>query len=71
MEFVFDCHVYLKEKKVKLAMVEFIDYAISWWNQLVIYRRCNEERIIETWEEMKVIMRKRFIHIHYYGEIYN
>jgi hypothetical protein len=57
-------------------MVEFIDYAISWWNQLVIYRRCNEERIIETWEEMKVIMmkvimRKRFIHIHYYGEIYN
>jgi hypothetical protein len=52
-------------------MVKLIDYAISWWNQLVINRRCNEERTIDTWEEMKVIIRKRFVHIHYYGEIYN
>ena len=32
---VFDCHHYFKEKKVKLAAVEFTDHAIIWWDQLV------------------------------------
>ena len=35
VERVFDCHRYSKEKKVKLAMVEFTDYATIWWDQLV------------------------------------
>ncbi|KAJ4723235.1 Myosin heavy chain, fast skeletal muscle like [Melia azedarach] len=36
VEHVFDCHNYSEEKKVKLAVVEFIDYASIWWDQLVI-----------------------------------
>ncbi|GLU09579.1 hypothetical protein SLE2022_264310 [Rubroshorea leprosula] len=36
VELVFDCHNYSKEKKVKLAAVEFIDYAMVWWDQLVL-----------------------------------
>jgi hypothetical protein len=43
MEFVFDCHNYLETKKVKLAMIEFSEYAITWWDQLVINRRRNKE----------------------------
>uniref|UniRef100_A0A2N9F6W3 Uncharacterized protein n=1 Tax=Fagus sylvatica TaxID=28930 RepID=A0A2N9F6W3_FAGSY len=42
-----------EEKKVKLAVIEFTDYAIIWWDQLVMNRRRNHERAIETWEEMK------------------
>ena len=30
MELVFDCHNYSELKKVKLAAIEFIDYAIVW-----------------------------------------
>ena len=39
VEMVFDYHHYFEEKKVKLEMVEFTDYAIIWWDQLVTIRR--------------------------------
>ncbi|RDX92172.1 hypothetical protein CR513_25740, partial [Mucuna pruriens] len=48
VEHVFDCHNYLEEKKVKLAVVEFIDYASIWWDQFVINRCRNGERPICT-----------------------
>ena len=47
MEFVFDCHNYSEEKKVKLAVIKFSDDTITWWNQLVINKRQNKERPIE------------------------
>ena len=30
IELIFDCHNYSGEKKVKLAIVEFKDYALVW-----------------------------------------
>ena len=35
MEFIFYYHNYSKEKKVKLIVNGFIDYAIIWWDQPV------------------------------------
>jgi hypothetical protein len=70
VELIFECHNYSEEKRVKLAVIEFIDYAIIWWDQLVMNRRRNHERPIETWEEMKAIMRRRFVPSHYYRELY-
>ena len=32
MELIFDCHNYSEDKKVKLAVIEFTDYAIVWWD---------------------------------------
>jgi hypothetical protein len=49
IELIFDCYNYLEEKNVKLAVIEFTDYAIIWWDQLVTNRRRNQERPIETW----------------------
>lgn len=68
VELVFDCHNYSEEKKVKLAIVEFTDYAIVWWDQLVLNRRRYGERPIRTWDEMKTIMRRRFVPSHYYRD---
>jgi len=34
VEHVFDCYNFSKEKKVKLDVVEFTDYASIWWDQL-------------------------------------
>ncbi|KAK0572561.1 hypothetical protein LWI29_033492 [Acer saccharum] len=70
VELVFDCHEYSELKKVKLAAIEFTDYAIVWWDQLVVSRRRNGERPIETWGEMKAVMKKRFIPSHYYRGLF-
>ncbi|KAL6327536.1 hypothetical protein AAG906_021627 [Vitis piasezkii] len=61
VEFIFECHNYSEEKKVKLVVIEFTDYAIIWWDQLVMNKRRNYERPIETWEEMKATMRRRSV----------
>ncbi|KAH9792509.1 hypothetical protein KPL71_004153 [Citrus sinensis] len=70
MEFIFDCHNFSEVKKVKLVVIEFFDYAITWCDQLVISRRRNRERLIETYDEMKSLMRKRFVPNHYYRDLY-
>ena len=67
---VFDCHNHSELKKMKSAAIEFSDYAIVWQDQLVMTRRRNREYPIETWEEMKAVMRKRFVPSHYYRELY-
>uniref|UniRef100_A0A2N9I8K8 Reverse transcriptase n=1 Tax=Fagus sylvatica TaxID=28930 RepID=A0A2N9I8K8_FAGSY len=65
VELIFEYHNYSEEKKVKLAVIEFTDYAIIWWDQLVMNRRRNHERAIETWEEMRAIMRRRSVDDYY------
>ncbi|XP_052193846.1 uncharacterized protein LOC127802180 [Diospyros lotus] len=70
IEMIFECHNYSEAKKVKLAVIEFTDYAIIWWDQLVLSRRRNGERPIATWGEMKTLMRRRFIPNHYFRDLY-
>ena len=70
VEHIFECHNYSTKKKVKLAVIEFSDYALNWWDQLVISRRRNRERPIDNWEDMKAIMRKRFVPSYYYTELH-
>ena len=70
MELIFECHSYFEEKKIKLAIIELTVYAIIWWDQLVMNKRRNHERLIETWEEMKATMRRRFVPSHYYRDLY-
>ena len=56
---------------MKLAAIEFSDYALVWWDQLETNRRRNGEPAIQTWTEMKAAMRKRFVPSHYYRDLYN
>ncbi|KAL4308841.1 hypothetical protein GQ457_01G019050 [Hibiscus cannabinus] len=71
IDHIFECHNYSELKKVKLAAIEFVDYALIWWDQLTSSRRRNGERPISTWNEMKAIMRRRFIPTHYHRELFN
>ncbi|RDY04211.1 hypothetical protein CR513_12107, partial [Mucuna pruriens] len=57
----FSCQIYLEGKKVKLAALEFIDYVLVWWDQMQRERVRYEERLVRTWEEMKAIIRRRFV----------
>uniref|UniRef100_A0A2N9H2J3 Retrotransposon gag domain-containing protein n=1 Tax=Fagus sylvatica TaxID=28930 RepID=A0A2N9H2J3_FAGSY len=70
IDLVFDYYNYSEEKKVKLAVIEFTNYAIIWWDQLVTNRRRNNERPVETWGELKAIMRQRFVPSHFYRDLY-
>ena len=35
VDLVFDCNHYPEHKKIKLAALEFTDYAIIWWDKLI------------------------------------
>ncbi|XP_065866582.1 uncharacterized protein [Euphorbia lathyris] len=70
IELLFDCHNYSEEKKVRAAVIEFTDYALVWWDQLVTSRFRSREPQIDTWGEMKAVMRKRFVPNDYYDGLY-
>lgn len=64
------CHNYSGEKKVKLVVIDFTNYAIIWWDKLVLSKKKNHEKSIDTQDEMKAIMRRKFIPSHYYWDLY-
>nr|XP_027093618.1 uncharacterized protein LOC113714019 [Coffea arabica] len=70
IELVYECHTYSEEQKVKLAALEFTDYASIWWDQLRLSRRRNRERAVETWDEMRSLMRKRFVPSYYSRDLH-
>jgi hypothetical protein len=70
VDWIFYCHSYSKQKKkVKLVIIEFTEYALIWWDQIVISRRRNGERPVQIWGEIKVLM-IRFVSNHYYRDLY-
>ena len=46
IELIFDCNHYTESQKVKLAAIEFTDYAAVWWDQLRIKQRKQEDSAI-------------------------
>ncbi|KAK9010369.1 hypothetical protein V6N11_036880 [Hibiscus sabdariffa] len=70
VEHVFECYNYSEQKKVRLAAMEFVDYALIWWDQLLLSRRRTGEGPVATWTEMKRIIRKRFVPSHYHRELF-
>jgi len=70
VDWIFYCNIYSEQKKVKLVIIEFTEYALIWWDQIVISKRRNGEQPIRTWGEMKVLMRRRFVPNHYYRDLY-
>ncbi|XP_027368282.1 uncharacterized protein LOC113874249 [Abrus precatorius] len=70
IEQVFSCHDYSEEKKVKVASLEFYDYALVWWDQIQRDRRRYDEEPVDTWTEMKNLMRRRFVPTYYNRELH-
>ncbi|CAA7040567.1 unnamed protein product [Microthlaspi erraticum] len=58
-EFNFNLHNISNINRVKLAVSEFNDYALRWWEQVVTAREIGGALEVSTWEEMKRIMRQR------------
>ncbi|KAL5137450.1 hypothetical protein HKD37_10G027811 [Glycine soja] len=59
IQHAFSCNDYPKEQKVKLAAVTFSDYALVWWKKNQREMKREEGREIDTWTEMRRVMRKK------------
>ena len=71
IEQIFNCHNYSNVEKVQVASIEFKEYALVWWDQLIKERRRYGEQPIDTWDEMKRIMRRRFVPSYYHRDLHN
>jgi len=71
IERLFACHNYTKDKKMKVVAIEFTDYAFIWWNQLQRERARYEEPLVDSREEMKRLMKRRFVPSHYQRNLHN
>jgi len=58
-----------KDQKVKLASLEFLDYAMQWWHQSVMDIGLNKMPTVVSWYDLKECMRARFVPPHYKKEL--
>ncbi|KAI3469038.1 hypothetical protein Pfo_025701 [Paulownia fortunei] len=65
-----DPEAYLEWEKKMEMVFEYHNYSENKRVKLAERRR-NHERLVETWDEIKVIMRRRFIPSYYHRELYN
>ncbi|CAA7040159.1 unnamed protein product [Microthlaspi erraticum] len=70
-EFNFNLHNIIGDNRVKLAVSEFNDYALDGGKQIILAREIGGAFEITTWEEMKRIMRQRFVPGHYQRELHS
>ena len=53
-----------------MASLEFQDYVLIWWEQVIEQRQTRGEPPITTWTEMKDVMRARFVPTHYTHDLF-
>jgi hypothetical protein len=68
---IFRVHNLLDQHRVNLASVEFSGYALSWWNQVQEHQIRLGLVHINTWEEMKRVMKRRFVPSSYQRDLRN
>ena len=61
IEHIFACNEYSDEQKVKMAAMEFTHYALLWWSRFQKERQREGLPVVNTWAEMKRIMRRRYV----------
>jgi hypothetical protein len=70
IEQIFQCDNYSNVQKVQVAALQFKDYALIWWDQTIKERMRYGEPPIESWEEMKRMMRRRYAPSYYLRELH-
>jgi hypothetical protein len=68
---IFRVHDLSDRKRVNLASVEFSGYALTWWNQIQENQLVLGRAPIDTWAEMKQVMRRRFVPSSYHRDLRN
>ena len=53
-----------------MASLEFQDYVLIWWEQVLERRQARGEPPITTWAQMKDVMRARFVPTYYNRDLF-
>ena len=53
------------ELGIQMASLEFQDYVLIWWEQIIERHEARGEPPITTWAQMKDVMRARFVPTYY------
>lgn len=64
-------HNLSNQRRVSLASVELSYYALTWWNQIQENQLVFGRDHINTWAEMKRVMRRRFVTSSYHHDLHN
>ena len=64
-EQIFYVHGVNDDQKVKIASLEFLDYAMKLWHRLVMDIGLNKRPPVVSWEDLKECMRIRFVPPHF------
>ena len=67
---IFRLHNYEEEKKIAMASLEFQDYVLIWWEQVLERREARGDPPITTWAQMKDVMRARFVPTYYNRDLF-
>ena len=62
---IFHLHNYEEENKIAMASLEFQDYVLIWWEQVIERREAKGDPPITTWNQMKDVMRVWFMPTYY------
>ena len=67
---IFRLHNYEEEKKIAMASLEFQDYVLIWWEQVLERREARGDPSITTWAQMKDVMRACFVPTYYNRDLF-
>ena len=69
VEQIFHIYDVDEDQCIKLSSLEFEDYVMQWWHQLVKDIRLNKRPFVVSWNDLKVCMCAQFVPLHYRKEI--
>ena len=67
---IFRLHNYEEEKKMAMESLEFQDYVLIWWEQVIEHREARGEPPITTWDQMKDFMGACFVPTYYNRDLF-
>ena len=67
---IFRLHNYAEENNIARASLEFQDYVLIWWEQVIERREARGEPLITTWAQMKDVMRAHFVPTYYNCDLF-
>ena len=62
---IFHVHEVLDDQRVRLASLEFLDYAMQWWHKTLMDIGLNKRSFVVSWNDLKACMRVRFVPPHF------
>ena len=64
---IFNIHLVSDQEQVDLVVLEFKDYAMTWWHQFCM-NNINQEPLAASWMDINNLMRARFVPSYYRRE---